>query len=162
MLAKTVLKIFWVVGLILLVFHAISIFKVENYSVPAETPLNIRITPLKRIKVIQLVESEEEFPVEFRFVNSTRSFGVYSSPQYKKIHESEETFGGLYEVSFMSKYDGSYEIGGGGVSTSLGVRSASPFGVEISPSTMDAVGYLFLWVVLFTLSGSIIFIETEE
>jgi len=157
--AKTILKICWVVVFLWLVVGAIPVLRVERYSLPGNTPLNTRVSPLKMIKIIQLVqEEEEEFPVRYRFVKKS-PFGVYSYLEDREVYKSEESFGGLQEISFSAKYEGIYtSYASGPRGTFVGIMSSSPIGVEIRPDSSSVKLYIFLFFAI-SLIGILIFLE---
>jgi hypothetical protein len=131
--AKTVLKIAWFIAMLIAIIVFFASLGSDSYSLRADEELNIRISPLKKIKVIQLVETEEEYPVEYRFVNSTESFGVYSHGDKRVIYESEEAFGGAQESHFWAVYDATFSVDDARSGTTVGIRSSYPIGVEIRP-----------------------------
>ncbi|MFA7628562.1 MAG: hypothetical protein WCY37_04135 [Candidatus Dojkabacteria bacterium] len=148
MSAKTVLKIVWFVAITIAIIVFFASLGSDSYSLRADEELNIRISPLKKIKVIQLVETEEEFPVEYRFVNSTESFDIYSHLDKSVVHESKEVFGGSQEAHFWAIYDATFSVDDATSGTTVGVRSSYPIGVEITPAAGDIWIYslMVLWL----------------
>jgi hypothetical protein len=139
--AKTVLKSVWFIAMLIAIIVFFASLGSDSYSLRADEELNIRISPLKKIKVIQLVETEEEIPVEYRFVNSTESFDIYSHLGKSVVHESKQVFGGSQEAHFWAIYDATFSVDDVTSGTTVGVRSSYPIGVEVTPAGGDIVMY---------------------
>lgn len=157
MSAKTVLKITWFFAMLIAIIVFFASLGSDSYSLRADEELNIRISPLKKIKVIQLVETEEEFPVEYRFVNSTESFDIYSHLDKRVVHESTEVFGGAQEVHFWAMYDATFSVDDATSGTTVGVRSSYPIGVEVTPAGGDIVIYSLMVLWFGAISGAFVF-----
>jgi hypothetical protein len=157
MSAKTVLKILWFIAMVIAIIVFFASLGSDSYSLRADEELNIRISPLKKIKVIQLVETEEEIPVEYRFVNSTESFDIYSHLSKSVVHESEEVFGGAQEAHFWAIYDATFSVDDATSGTTVGVRSSYPIGVEVTPAGGDIVIYSLMVLWVGAISGAFVF-----
>jgi hypothetical protein len=156
--AKTVLKITWFLAISIAIIVFFASLGSDSYSLRADEELNIRISPLKKIKVVELVESEEEeFPVEYRFVNSTESFDIYSHLDRRIVCESTEVFGGAQEVHFWSMYDATFSVDDATSGTTVGVRSSYPIGVEVTPAGGDIVIYTLMVLWFGAITGAFVF-----
>lgn len=157
MSAKTVLKVVWFIAITIAIIVFFASLGSDSYSLRADEELNIPISVLKKIKVIQLVETEEEFPVEYRFVNSTESFVIYSHLAKSVVHESKEVFGGAQEAHFWAIYDATFSVDDATSGTTVGVRSSYPIGVEVTPAGADIMIYSLMVLWFGALSGVLVF-----
>ncbi|GEM_PF-4800100 len=162
MSAKTFAKICWFVLLLVAISVVLASLGSDSYSLRADEELNIRISPLKRISVIQLVETEEERPVEYHFVNSKESFEIYSYTVHSEVYDSAQAFGGAQEVNFRATYDEVFGVDDAISGTTVGIRSSYPIGVEIEPEGTDIVALCLVLFWLGCISGGIVFSPVKE
>lgn len=157
MSAKTFVKVCWFVVLGLAILVLFVNLGSNSYFLQSDEQLNIRVSPFKRIRTIQMVEIDDESPVEYRFVNSREGFKIYSYTDHGTAYRSEKAFGGVQEVNFRAPYGYVFGVDNSITKTGLGIRSSYPMGVQVVPDGLDLMIYFLgiLWLGL--LSGRIVF-----